>query len=177
MPAEQNLPEGQPQQAPKPKIKRTPKAPRQVLPVLDPEPRSLTPDEVSLGFDLTQAQAEALRCLNCKDPKCQDACPIHTDIKGFINKMVYEDYRGAYDVLQQTNPFPGICGRVCQHELFCEKACLLGTKLEAVAIGSLERFVADYHNECGEADPLPDVKPNGLKVGMVGSVTVAAPAA
>ncbi len=151
------------------KIKRTPKAPRQELPVLDPERRRSTPDEVALGFDLAQAQAEALRCLNCKDPKCQDACPIHTDIKGFIDQMVHGDYAGAYDVLQKTNPFPGICGRVCQHELFCEKDCLLGVKLASVAIGSLERFVADYHRLRGEADPLPEVEPNGLKVGMVGS--------
>lgn len=164
----QNTPPA-PDQASKPKIKRTPKAPRQILPVLDAEKRAGTAEEVSLGFDLTQAAAEALRCLNCKDPKCQDACPIHTDIKGFIDRMVYEDYTGAYDVLQRTNPFPGICGRVCQHELFCEKACLLGKKLEPVAIGSLERFVADHHVQLGEADPMPDIKPNGLKVGMVGS--------
>jgi glutamate synthase (NADPH/NADH) small chain len=163
MPAEQTRPPSPP------KIKRTPKAPRQELPVLDPERRRSTPDEVALGFDLAQAQAEALRCLNCKDPKCQDACPIHTDIKGFIDRMVQGDYTGAYDVLQQTNPFPGICGRVCQHELFCEKDCLLGVKLASVAIGSLERFVADYHRLRGEADPLPEIKPNGLKVGMVGS--------
>ena len=130
MPAESKTPK-------KPKIKRTPKAPRQQLPVLDPERRQNTPQEVSLGFSLEQAQAEALRCLNCKDPKCQDACPIHTDIKGFIDRMVHEDYAGAYDVLQQTNPFPGICGRVCQHELFCEVDCLLGVKLDPVAIGSL----------------------------------------
>ncbi len=152
-----------------PKIKRTPKAPRNILPVLDPERRAGSPAEVSLGFDLKQAQAEALRCLNCKDPKCQEACPIHTDIKGFIQRMVYEDYEGAYSVLQETNPFPGICGRVCQHELFCEKACLLGIKLESVAIGSLERFVGDYHKMRGEPDPLPKIKPNGLKVGMIGS--------
>jgi glutamate synthase (NADPH) small chain len=163
MPAEQTQPPS------KPKIKRTPKAPRNVQPVLKPERRAASAAEVSLGFDLKQAQAEALRCLNCKDPKCQDACPIHTDIKGFIQRMVYDDHEGAYDLLQKTNPFPGICGRVCQHELFCEKACLLGIKLESVAIGSLERFVADYHKMRQEDDPLPAPKPNGLKVGMVGS--------
>jgi len=153
----------------KPKIKRTPKAPRQQLPLLDAVQRRSTPEEVSLGFTLEQAQAEALRCLNCKDPKCQDACPIHTDIKGFIDRMVHQDFAGAYEVLQRTNPFPGICGRVCQYELFCEKACLLGTKLDPVAIGSLERFVADRHKQEGEPDPLPEIRPNGLKVGMVGS--------
>jgi len=164
----QKTPSGR-RQPSKPKIKRTPKAPRQQLPLLDMERRISTPEEVSLGFTLEQAAAEALRCLNCRDPKCQEACPIHTDIKGFIDRMVHDDYSGAYDVLQQTNPFPGICGRVCQYELFCEKACLLGTKLDPVAIGSLERFVADYHRQRGETDPLPEVAPNGLKVGMVGS--------
>ena len=168
MPAGQNLPGGQSQTAP-PKIKRTPKAPRQELPVLDPERRRSTPEEVALGFDLKQAQAEALRSQISKDQKCQDASPIHTDNKGFIARKVSQDYEGAYDVLQQTNPFPGICGRVCQHELFCEKACLLGVKLESVAIGSLERFVADYHRLQGEPDPIPEIRPNGLKIGMVGS--------
>ncbi|MCW5976800.1 MAG: NADPH-dependent glutamate synthase [Bryobacteraceae bacterium] len=164
MPAEQTG-----SQAQKPRIKRTPKAPRQAAPLLDAELRSRTPAEVALGFDLPQAQAEALRCLNCKDPKCQDACPIHTDIRGFINSMVEGDYNAAYKVLQETNPFPGICGRVCQKELFCEKHCLLGVKLESVAIGSLERFLADYHRLSGEADPMPDIVPNGLKVALVGS--------
>jgi glutamate synthase (NADPH/NADH) small chain len=133
------------------------------------ERRQTTPEEVSLGFNLEQAKAEALRCLDCKEPKCQDACPIHTDIKGFIAKMVEGDYTGAYDVLLGTNPFPGICGRVCQYELYCETTCLLGTKLDPVAIGSLERFVADHHRMTGEADPLPKITPNGLKVALVGS--------
>jgi glutamate synthase (NADPH/NADH) small chain len=153
----------------KPKIKRTPKAPRQEPALLDLERRLTTPEEVCLGFTLEQAQAEALRCLNCKDPKCQEACPIHTDIRGFINKLVEGDYSGAFEVLAATNPFPGICGRVCQHELFCEKECLLGKKLEAVAIGSLERFVADWRRMTGGDEALPQVTPNGLKVALVGS--------
>ncbi len=153
----------------KPKIKRTPKAPRQEPQLLELDRRIRTPEEVSLGFTLERAQAEALRCLNCKDPKCQEACPIHTDIKGFINKLVEGDFAGAYQVLQATNPFPGICGRVCQYELFCEKECLLGKKLESVAIGSLERFVADWNRMKG-GDGAPEVAPpNGLKVALVGS--------
>jgi glutamate synthase (NADPH/NADH) small chain len=153
----------------KPKIKRTPKAPRQQPALLDLERRLTTPEEVCLGFTLEQAQAEALRCLNCKDPKCQEACPIHTDIRGFINKMVEGDYQGAFEVLAATNPFPGICGRVCQHELFCEKECLLGKKLESVAIGSLERFVADWRRMTGGDEAVPQAPPNGLKVALVGS--------
>jgi len=154
----------------KPKIKRTPKATRQEPHRLDLDRRIRTPEEVSLGFSLEQAQAEALRCVNCKDPKCQEACPIHTDIKGFINKLVDGDYEGAYRVLLATNPFPGICGRVCQYELFCEKECVLARKLEAVAIASLERFVADFHRMSGADDPPEEeITPNGLKVALVGS--------
>jgi len=152
-----------------PKVKRNPKAPRQKLPLLDMELRRTTPAEVSLGFTVEQALAEAIRCAHCKEPKCQEACPIHTDIRGFIDCLTREDFDGAYDVLQRTNPFPGICGRVCQYELFCEKACLVGKRFEPVAIGSLERFVADYHRQTAAEDPLPEVKPNGLKIGMVGS--------
>lgn len=151
------------------KIKRNPKAPRQQLPLLDMELRRTTPAEVSLGFTKDQAIAEALRCANCKDPKCQEACPIHTDIRGFIDCVARQDFDGAYAVLQKTNPFPGICGRVCQYELFCEKACVVGKRFAPVAIGSLERFVADYHRQTGAEDPLPEIEPNGLKVGMVGS--------
>jgi len=153
----------------KPKIRRNPKAARQEPHRLDLDRRIRTPEEVSLGFSLEQAQAEALRCVNCKDPKCQEACPIHTDIKGFINKLVEGDYEGAYRLLLATNPFPGICGRVCQYELFCEKECVLARKLEAVAIASLERFVADFHRMSGADDPLEQVTPNGLKVALIGS--------
>ena len=153
----------------KPKKKRTPKAPRQILPVLDPEVRTKGPMEVALGFNLEQAQAEALRCLNCKDPVCQTSCPIHTDIRGFIGKIVDGDFTGAYEVLEGTNPFPGICGRVCQKELYCEKDCLLGKKLESVAIGSLERFVADYHRQARADEPPLDIRKNGLHIALIGS--------
>jgi len=153
----------------KPQIRRNPKAARQEPHRLDPDRRIRTPEEVSLGLSLAQAQAEALRCVNCKDPKCQEACPIHTDIRGFINRLVEGDYEGAYRLLLATNPFPGICGRVCQYELFCEKECVLARKLEAVAIASLERFVADFHRMSGAADPLEEITPNGLKVALVGS--------
>ncbi len=152
----------------KPRVKRNPKIPRQVLPLLEPQERTRD-REVACGFDLEKARQEALRCLDCRDPKCIDACPIHTDIKGFIARMVDGDFLGAYQVLEKTNPFPGICGRVCQHELYCEKDCLMGKKLESVAIGSLERFVADYHREFrhGEKIEWPDL--NGLRVALVGS--------
>lgn len=153
----------------KPKTKRNPRLPRQVLPLQDPVARSENCEEVALGFTSEQARQEALRCANCRDPKCIDACPIRTDIKAFIACLAEGQFEEAYDVISQSNPFPGICGRVCQHELYCEKDCLLSKKFEAVAIGSLERFVADYHREYHTEDKLEAAAPNGLRVAMVGS--------
>jgi len=153
-----------------PRIKRTPKAPRQHLPLLESEKRATTPEEVALGFGFLEAAAEALRCLDCKDPKCIDACPLHIDIKGFIARMVEGDYGAAFDLINQQNPFPGICGRVCQCELYCEKDCLMNkAKLDPVAIGSLERFAADYHRDSGQVRLPAVAPPNGLRVALVGS--------
>jgi len=152
-----------------PKIKRTPKAPRQKLPVAAPEKRATSCEEVALGFDVEHVKIEALRCLNCRDPKCVEACPLHIDIKAFIAAMVEKGYGAAYEKISEYTPFPGICGRVCQHELFCEKACLLGAKLEPVAIGSLERFLADCQRKSGVNHLPPVAAPNGLKVALVGS--------
>lgn len=149
--------------------RRNPKLPRQQLPLLEPKARACTPQEVALGFTVDLVKIEALRCLDCKDPTCVKACPLGIDIKSFISKMVDGDYGGAFDKINEQNPFPGICGRVCQHELFCEKACLLGKKLEPVAIGSLERFAADYHRQSGELRIPAVAPPNGLKVALVGS--------
>jgi glutamate synthase (NADPH/NADH) small chain len=149
--------------------KRNPKAPRQVLPVLEPVRRASTCEEVALGFDLEQAKMEAVRCLYCKDPKCINACPLHIDIKSFIYRMLIGDYSGAYQKISEDSPFPGVCGRVCQHELFCEDACLLGTKLDPVAIGSLERFAADYNRVNGAGQEADYPKPTGPKVALVGS--------
>jgi len=158
----------------KPRVKRNPKAPRQQLPLLSPEVRATTCQEVALGFDAEQALAEALRCLNCKDPKCVEACPLHIDMKSVIGLVAEGDFDAAFEKISQYTPFPGICGRVCQHELFCEKECLLGspkTKLEPVAIGSIERFLADHQRATGAKDArLPEIPPpNGLKVALVGS--------
>jgi glutamate synthase (NADPH/NADH) small chain len=127
---------------------------------------------VALGFNQEQARIEALRCLNCRDPKCIEACPLHIDIKSVIARMADGDFGAAFEKISEHTPFPGICGRVCQHELFCEKACLLGspkTKLEPVAIGSLERYLADYAKESGDKRLPPVAAPNGLKVALVGS--------
>ncbi len=155
-----------------PRIKRTPKAPRQRMPLLEDHKRVTTCEEVALGFWLEQARAEALRCLDCKEPKCVGACPLHIDIKSFIARIVEGDYAGAAAKIFEQSPFPGICGRVCQKELYCEKECLLGspkTKLEPVAIGALERFSADYYRQSGESRLPPVPAFNGLRVALVGS--------
>jgi glutamate synthase (NADPH/NADH) small chain len=149
-------------------VKPNPKAPRQALPLLPPEDRLLGPAEVSLGFSLAQVQVEALRCLQCKDPICIEACPLHINVKAFIGLMAQRDFAGAFDKISEESPFPGICGRVCQHELYCERACLLGKKLQPVAIGSLERFAADYHLQTDSNPPQP-LALEGARVALVGS--------
>ena len=135
--------------------------------LLSPEERVHTASEVNLGFSPDQALKEALRCLHCADPKCIGACPLHIDVRTFIDRLVESDYAGALESILQQSPFPGICGRVCQHERFCEKACLLGKKLEPVAIGSLERFAAD-HGSTGQPACTQNL-PTGARVALVGS--------
>jgi glutamate synthase (NADPH/NADH) small chain len=157
----------------KPRLKPNPKAPRQVLPVRAPEERVQGAAEVALGFSLEQVRVEALRCLQCKDPVCIPACPLHIDIKSFIGLMAQGEFEAAYQKISEESPFPGICGRVCQHELYCEKTCLLGKKLEPVAVGSLERFAADQHTEAAQQAPesrdTPWRAPTGARVALIGS--------
>jgi glutamate synthase (NADPH/NADH) small chain len=149
--------------------RRNPKAPRQVLPVRSPEERVKGAPEVALGFSKEQVQIEALRCLQCKDPVCVQACPLHINIKSFIGLMAQGEFEAAFQKISEESPFPGICGRVCQHELFCEKSCLLGKKLEPVAIGSLERFAADQHSGMESPAPASDPKAPGARVALIGS--------
>ena len=152
-----------------PPIKRNPKAPRQMPPEVAPKIRVQGAVEVAGGFTAEQAQVESLRCLNCKDAKCVEACPLHIDIKSFIFHLVEGDVEGAFNKISERSPFPGICGRVCQHELFCENACLLGKKLAPVAIGSLERYCSDYHRQFNGKAPAVKANPTGPKIAMVGS--------
>lgn len=149
--------------------KRNPKAPRQMPPEVDPAVRVQGAIEVAGGFTEEQARTESLRCLDCKDPKCVEACPLHIDIKSFIQRITQGDVEGAFDKISERSPFPGICGRVGQHELFCESACLLGKKLDPVAIGSLERFSSDYHRQFNGAASVAKANPTGPKIAMVGS--------
>jgi glutamate synthase (NADPH/NADH) small chain len=150
--------------------KPNPKVERQTLPLLDPVLRSATPDEVALGFTPEQVGVEAQRCTQCADAKCVKACPLHIDVKRFIFRLAVGDYPGAHDVISEQSPFPGVCGRVCQHELFCEDACTIAKKFGPVAIGSLERFAADHARlRMQEMMKSPAPAPTGKKVALVGS--------
>ncbi len=134
--------------------------------------------EVSEGFDVTRASEEALRCLECVDPVCMHGCPVEIDIREFIRLIYKKDYQGAISKIRESNYLPSICGRVCPQESLCEAVCLVGKKHEPVAIGKLERFVADYERNNGKFSPPEIAKSKGQKVAVVGSgpggLTVAA---
>jgi glutamate synthase (NADPH/NADH) small chain len=143
--------------------------PRRVeMPRQDPEVRRHNFNEVALGFNMEMAKAEAERCLQCKNPKCVEGCPVQINIPGFILKVREGDMPGAVEVLKSANNLPAICGRVCPQETQCEALCALGKKYEPVAIGRLERFVADWDLARGMAIPsLPP--PTGKKVAVIGA--------
>lgn len=147
--------------------------PVQEMPVQDPETRIHTMSEVALGYTKTQAQLEALRCLQCKTAPCVQGCPVNINIPGFIAKIVQDDIRGAADIIRETNLLPAICGRVCPQEKQCQEPCTLGKSLndigKAVQIGRLERYVADRERSRGRIN-LPEIAPpTGKKVAVVGS--------
>ncbi len=125
--------------------------------------------EVSFGFDIDRSIVEAQRCLDCKQPLCIDGCPVEIDIPGFITLVLQGNYVGAANKIREANYLPAICGRVCPQETQCEELCVLGKKLTPVAIGKLERFVADYemrHN-LFQAPVIAEHRPE--KVAIVGS--------
>ena len=125
-------------------------------------------DEVALGYSPSMAFLEADRCLQCKKPKCVPGCPVTIDIPGFITALANRDLRLSYQILKDANALPAVCGRVCPQEVQCEATCVVGNKLEPVAIGRLERFVADYAVGRGWDRP-PEVRPTGKKAAIVGS--------
>jgi len=120
------------------------KIPRNKIPEQDPEKRVNNFNEVELGYTEEQAILESTRCLMCKKPKCTEGCPVEIDIKGFIALIKERKFEEALEKIREKNTLPGICGRVCPQEDQCEKTCILGIKDDPVAIGKLERFVADY---------------------------------
>ena len=139
------------------------------MPEQDPQVRARNFDEVALGYSEEQAVAEANRCLNCRNPLCRTGCPVSVRIPEFIAKVVERDFDAAYDILTSTNSLPAVCGRVCPQEKQCESKCIRGKKGESVAIGRLERFVADYHNAKKEKAPVVVPESNGHKIAVIGS--------
>lgn len=141
---------------------------RHRMPVQEPEVRARNFEEVALGYDRDTAIAEAQRCLNCKNRPCVAGCPVNIAIPEFIAKVKEGNFEEAYGIISQSSSLPAVCGRVCPQEAQCEHMCTLGKKFEAVAIGRLERFVADFHNKNSQAEvKLPT--PNGHRVAIVGS--------
>ena len=139
------------------------------MPEQDPLVHAGNFDEVALGYTKELAVAVAKRCLNCPNPICRTGCPVSVRIPEFISKVVEEDFDAAYDILTSTNSLPAVCGRVCPQEKQCESKCVRGKKGESVAIGRLERFVADYHNAKKEKAPVEVPASNGHKVAVIGS--------
>ena len=138
------------------------------MPHQEADVRNKNFDEVALGYTPEQAMDEAERCLNCKHKPCISGCPVMVHIPEFIAKVKEGDFEGAYQVISESSSLPAVCGRVCPQESQCEKHCVRGIKGEPVAIGRLERFVADYHNaNCKEKAVKPES--NGKKVAIIGS--------
>ena len=145
------------------------KTPRQAMAEQPPLVRARNFEEVPLGYTAEQAVAEASRCLQCKNPACVQGCPVNVDIPSFIKHIAAGDFDKAIGKIWERNSLPAVCGRVCPQEIQCEGNCLLGRKGEAVAIGNLERFAADWersHHVCEL--PTRDAA-TGRKVAVVGS--------
>ncbi len=138
------------------------------MPVQDPMVRRRNFDEVALGYTYEMAVEEARRCLNCPNKPCTTACPVSINIPAFIERVAHEDMEGAYQIIAQSSSLPAVCGRVCPQERQCESKCVRGKKGESVAIGRLERFVADYHREHSTEQP-DQPAPNGHKVAIIGA--------
>ena len=145
------------------------KLPRTDMPARDPLERAACFDEVNIGLTPEQATVEAMRCLQCKTPTCIDGCPVNIQIDQFIDRVAHGDIRGAGDVIRMDSLLPAICGRVCPQESQCEGTCVLDKKHRPIAIGHLERYVADTVRRYGlEPEPEP-VAPSGKSVAIVGS--------
>ena len=138
------------------------------MPTQEPNVRNKNFDEVALGYTAEMAMEEATRCINCKNKPCMSGCPVCVRIPEFIAQVAAGNFDEAYNIITSTNGLPAVCGRVCPQENQCEGKCIRGIKGEPVAIGRLERFVADYHMAHSNDDA---VKPesNGIKVAVIGA--------
>ena len=151
-------------------ISKIQKAKKRVeMPRQDPKARARNFEEVALGYTKEMAVAEALRCLHCKKPFCVEGCPVEIDIPAFIGFIQAGDFDGAVKKIKEKNSLPAVCGRVCPQETQCEERCVLARKGEPVAIGRLERFVADWEAEQGKAVPPVIKEKKQKKVAVIGS--------
>lgn len=151
------------------KAKDRMKKPRNHMALQDPAKRITNFEEVPYGFTLEEAKDEALRCLQCKNPDCVPGCPVGIDIPAFIQFIEDGDIAAAARKIRETNFLPAVCGRVCPQDKQCEAVCIVGNKNEPVAIGNLERFVADYERE-HKLPRMPKIDPEtGKKVAVIGA--------
>jgi len=153
------------------RLHRPTRGPRNPMPERDAAERARSFAEVGFGYAEETAQAEAARCLQCRNAPCINGCPVGVDIKSFIGKMIEGDYRAAVAVLKSYNALPAVCGRVCPQEEQCEALCTLGKRGEPVAIGRLERWLGDYDLACEMGSRcVPEVgEDSGYRVAVVGS--------
>ena len=138
------------------------------MPEQAPDIRNKNFEEVAMGYTSEMAMEEATRCLNCKHKPCVNGCPVNVRIPEFIEQVAKGDFLAAYKIITSTNALPAVCGRVCPQESQCEEQCVRGIKGEAVGIGRLERFVADWYMENCDEKPEKPI-PNGKKVAVIGS--------
>ena len=138
------------------------------MPSQDPNVRNKNFLEVALGYTKEQAIDEAQRCLNCKHKPCVTGCPVQIDIPAFVQEVAQGNFEEAYQIIAKSSSLPAVCGRVCPQESQCEGKCVRGIKGEPVAIGRLERFVADWHNASAQAE-VEKPASNGHKVAVIGS--------
>ena len=143
--------------------------PKQVMPERDPDIRNKNFEEVNLGYSAEDAILEAERCLQCNKPKCIDGCPVDIKIDEFIDLIAKGEFLNAAKKIKEDNALPAICGRVCPQEEQCEQTCIVGKRGDSVAIGRLERFVADYEMAQNLDPEKLDVTSKGKKVAVVGS--------
>ena len=134
----------------------------------EPNIRNKNFNEVTLGYDDESAKSEALRCLNCKNKPCVNGCPVGVNIPDFIKEITLGNLKNAYDIIKKTNSLPAICGRVCPQETQCESKCVRGIKGESVAIGRLEKYVADLYINDKDINA-DEITPCGHKVAIIGS--------
>ena len=134
----------------------------------DPKVRATNFDEVCLGYNMEEAMEEASRCINCKNAKCIQGCPVSINIPAFVNAVKEGKITEAADIIAESSALPAICGRVCPQETQCEGKCIRGIKGDPISIGKLERFVADYSREHGYVPKKPETT-NGKKVAIIGS--------